>query len=533
LLVKNLLDKAYKMEKDKRVPVVEMRSVTKTFPGVVANECVDLALYTGEVLALLGENGAGKSTLMNVLCGLYRPDEGEIFIRGKKAEINSPRDSQRLGIGMVHQNFKLVDSMTVLENIILGMKDQGFIPDMKKVRAEVTSLSEKYNLSVNPDASIWQLSVGEQQRVEILKLLYRKAEILILDEPTAVLTPQESQELSKVIHLMRAEGKSAIFITHKMEEVMTFSDRVMVLRKGKVAAELPTTSTSPRDLAKLMVGREVLFELEKKPFQPGEAVLRLDKVCAMDDRGLPALKDVSFEVRKGEIVGIAGVAGNGQRELAEAITGLRRLTSGSVRIQQKDVTNAKPLTIIKAGVAHIPQDRSSVGAVGDMSVASNLAMKDYRKKPLSVGIFLIPQQILSMAKKLIDAFRIATPSPETHVKFLSGGNIQKTILAREIGSCKNLLVAVYPSRGLDIGATESVRKQLIEQRDRGLGVLFISEDIDELIQVADTILVMFEGKIMGSLPAASADPEKIGLMMAGVSQIQNEHTDIHQGVMTS
>lgn len=504
------------MEKNSRQPLVEMRAVSKSFPGVQANDCVDLELFSGEVLALLGENGAGKSTLMNILCGLYRPDSGEVLVRGKPVSIGGPKDSQDLGIGMVHQNFKLVDSMTVLENIILGMRDQPLVPDMKRVRKEVEALSEKYNLRVDPEASIWQLSVGEQQRVEILKLLYRKAEILILDEPTAILTPQESAELSKVIHLMRAEGKSAVFITHKMEEVMTFSDRVMVLRRGKVAAGVTTAGTSPAELARLMVGREILFELEKKPFSPGNVILRLEKVSAKDDRDLPALREVNLEIRSGEIVGIAGVAGNGQRELAEVITGLRRLTEGKVSVGNKDVTNASPISVIRAGVAHIPQDRSSVGAVGEMSVASNLAMKSYRKPPLSTGIFLLPRRIASMARKLIESFKIMTPSPETQVKFLSGGNIQKTILAREIGACKNLLVAVYPSRGLDIGATESVRRQLVAQRDQGLGVLFVSEDIDELLQVADTIAVMFEGRIMDLLPVAEAEAETLGLLMAGV-----------------
>lgn len=497
-------------------PLVQMRAVSKSFPGVLANDCVDLDLYPGEVLALLGENGAGKSTLMNILCGLYRPDSGEILVKGKSVSIGGPRDSQRLGIGMVHQNFKLVDSMTVLENIVLGMREQPFVLDMKGVKKEVIALSERYNLRVDPEASIWQLSVGEQQRVEILKLLYRKAEILVLDEPTAVLTPQESGELSKVIHRMRAEGKSAVFITHKMEEVMSFSDRVMVLRKGKAAAGVATADTSPAELARLMVGREVLFELDKKPFAPGAPVLRLEKACARDDRDLPALKEVNLEVRSGEIVGIAGVAGNGQRELAEVITGLRRLEAGKVLVSEKDLSNAAPITVIRAGVAHIPQDRASVGSVGEMSVASNLAMKQYRKPPLSAGVFLVPKRVTAMARKLIEVFRIMTPGPETQVKFLSGGNIQKTILAREIGACRKLLVAVYPSRGLDIGATESVRKQLVSQRDEGLGVLFVSEDIDELIQVADTIAVMFEGRIMATMPAAEADAEALGLLMAGV-----------------
>ncbi len=499
-------------------PLVEMRGICKSFPGVVANDCVDLVLDPGEVLALLGENGAGKSTLMNVLCGLYRPDSGEILVRGKPAAISSPRHAREFGIGMVHQNFKLVDSMTVTENVILGLADQNFVLDLAAAKKDIRELSARYNLRVDPDACVWQLSVGEQQRVEILKLLYRKAEILILDEPTAVLTPQESRELNHVVHLMRSEGKSAIFITHKMDEVMTFSDRVMVLRKGKVVAGKATKDTSPKDLANLMVGREILFSIDKKPFSPGATILELDSVCADDDRGLPALKSVSLRLRSGEILGIAGVAGNGQRELAEVITGLRPARSGTVKVKGVDATNKSPLSFIKAGVGHIPQDRSSVGAVGDMSVADNLAMKGYRGRPLSLGIFLLPKKFLELAKKMIASFKIATPTPETQVKFLSGGNIQKTILAREIGACSSLLVAVYPSRGLDIGATESVRRQLVAQRDSGLGVLFVSEDIDELAQVCDTIAVLSEGKVMGVIPASGADPERMGLMMAGVCQ---------------
>lgn len=498
------------------IPMVEMRAVTKSFPGVLANDCVDLRLMRGEVLALLGENGAGKSTLMNILCGLYRPDKGQILVRGEEVSIASPKDSQRLGIGMVHQNFKLVDSMTVTENVILGMRDQGFVPDLAGVKKEILALAGKYGLKVDPDASIWQLSVGEQQRVEILKLLYRKAEILILDEPTAVLTPQESKELSQVVHLMRSEGKSAVFITHKMDEVMTFSDRVMVLRKGKVVDGKSTSETNPKDLARMMVGREILSDIPKKPYDPGAAVLELRDVSALDDRGLPALSGVSFTVRQGEILGIAGVAGNGQRELAEVITGLREVKSGHISLNCTDSTNASPLAVIKAGVGHIPQDRSSVGAVGDMSVAANLAMKEYRHRPLSIGALLLPRRIQEMARRLIDAFKIATPGPDTRVKFLSGGNIQKTILAREIGSCTSLLVAVYPSRGLDIGATESVRARLVAQRDARLAVLFVSEDIDELIQVADRIAVLFEGRLMGIVPVGEADPERIGLLMAGV-----------------
>ncbi|MEJ5185272.1 MAG: ATP-binding cassette domain-containing protein, partial [Rectinemataceae bacterium] len=342
-------------------------------------------------------------------------------------------------------------------------------------------------------------------------------EMLILDEPTAVLTPQESRELSRVVHAMRAEGKSAIFITHKMEEVTEFSDRVMVLRKGKVVAETSTRNTSPRELATLMVGREILFQIEKQPRQPGEVVLELDHVSALNDRGLPALKDVCLSLHAGEVLGIAGVAGNGQRELAEVVTGLRKATLGTLRIAGKDMTKASPLQIIRQGVAHIPQDRASVGAVGDLSVASNLAMKQYRSKPLAAGIFLLPRRIMDMARRLIDAFRIATPSPQTQVKFLSGGNIQKTILAREIGAVKTVMVAVYPSRGLDVGATETVRRQLVAQRDNGLGVLFFSEDLEELLQVSDRIAVLFEGRIMDVFPAEGADMEHIGMLMAGMS----------------
>ena len=513
------LDKVIPMDaSEPKVPLVEMRGIRKSFPGVTACDGVDLRLGRGEVLALLGENGAGKSTLMNVLAGLYRPDEGEIRIGGKPVEIRSPRDSAAHGVGMVHQNFMLVDTMTVAENVVLGMAGLPLVPDMAEVKRSVLELAEKYGLRVDPDAYVWQLSVGEQQRVEILKQLYRKAEILVLDEPTAVLTPQESEELNVVVQRMKAEGKSAVFITHKMEEVMTFSDRVMVLRKGKVVVEKVTSETSPRDLAKLMVGREVLFRVEKKSFEPGAVILELKDVRALDDRGLPALRDLSLKVRAGEILGIAGVAGNGQRELSEVITGLRPVSSGGISINCVETTNKTPLEIIRSGVSHIPQDRIAVGAVGDMSVASNLAMKGYRDAPISRGVLLLPRRILDLARRMIESFRIATPSPETRVKFLSGGNIQKTILAREIESCRSLLVAVYPSRGLDIGATEAVRKELVAQRDAGMAVLLVSEDIEELLSVADTVLVLYEGRAMGTFPSAEADPEELGLLMAGVER---------------
>lgn len=504
------------MEEKQPVPILEMKKITKQFPGVLANEDVDLELFKGEVLALLGENGAGKSTLMNILSGLVRPDSGEIVLNGKTVDIESPRDAMHLGIGMVHQNFKLVSTMTVAENVILGLDSESFVLDLKKVGKKISDISNHYNLKVDPDAYIWQMSVGEQQRVEILKLIYRGAEVLILDEPTAVLTPQESNELNEIVKKMTAEGKSAIFITHKMDEVMNFSDWVRVLQKGKLVSVTRTKDTNQKELANLMVGREVLFRIEKKKCTPGEVRLELKNVSALNSKGIEALKDVSFKIRAGEILGIAGVAGNGQRELTEAITGLHKVFKGRIFVEGKEMTNKSPIDLIKTGVSHIPSDRIAMGIVGDMSVASNLAMKEYRKAPLTQYGLLHPKRIFNMAKGMIELFMISTPSPQTNVKFLSGGNIQKTILAREIGACRGLLIAVYPARGLDVGATESVRKEIIAERDNGKAVLLVSEDLDELISVSDRIAVMSEGEIMGTVDAETADIESLGLMMAGV-----------------
>ncbi len=510
-------------------PVLRMRGITKRFPGVLANDHVDLDLYRGEVLALLGENGAGKSTLMNILVGLYRPDEGEIEVRGQRVEIHSPRDAAALGIGMVHQNFMLVPKMTVAENIILGLRELPLVPDMEAVARRIREISERYNLQVDPHAYIWQLSVGEQQRVEILKLIYRGAEVLILDEPTAVLTPQEARELAGILQVMIGEGKSAIFITHKMEEVMTFSDRVCVLRQGRVVAVKRTAETDPQELARLMVGRNVLFRLERKPLTPGEVVLELRDVHAENDKGLPALRGVSLTIRQGEILGIAGVAGNGQRELAEVVTGLRRVTDGQVFVNGREMTNRPPIEMIRAGVSHIPADRIGMGAVGNMPVADNLAMKGYREPPMATYGVLHPRRILEFARRMIRAFNILTPTPQTYIKFLSGGNIQKTILAREIDACGRLLVAVYPSRGLDVGATEAVRRRLLEQRDRGRAVLLISEDLEELLTIADRIAVLFEGEVMGILPSEVADVETLGLMMAGAHRDEVVPASAEQG----
>jgi ABC-type uncharacterized transport system ATPase subunit len=502
-------------EKHTGEPILRMAGITKRFPGVLANDHIDLELYRGEVLALLGENGAGKSTLMNILFGLYRCDEGAIHIDGRLVDIRSPRDAYDLGIGMVHQNFMLVEPMTVAENVVLGLRGLPFRPDLADVNRQLREISTRYGLEVDPRAYVWQLSVGEQQRVEILKLLYRGAEILILDEPTAVLTPQEVEDLVGVLRRLVKEGKAAIFITHKMNEVMLFADRVTVLRHGQVAATLPAAETTPEDLARLMVGREVLFRLDKKACQLGAPVLDVGGLEALNDKNLPALRGVSLTVCGGEIVGIAGVAGNGQRELAEAITGLRPATAGQVRVEGQYLTNCSPLQAIRAGIGHIPEDRVGVGLVGSMSVSDNLALKGYRGPELSRGPVLRPGAVQAFARRMIDDFRIATPGPETPVKFLSGGNLQKTILARELTACGRLLVAVHPTRGLDVGATEAVRRLLLEERDKGTAVLLISEDLEELMAVSDRIAVMFEGRIVGLVRAEEADVATIGLMMAG------------------
>ncbi len=499
-----------------KAPVLRMVGITKRFPGVVANDAIDLSLYANEVLALLGENGAGKSSLMNVLAGLYDPDEGEIYIRGKRAEIHNPQDAMRYGVGMIHQEFMLVGNMTVAENIILGLKDIPFLPSMEEVKKKIGELSDRYNIKVSPDAIIQDMDVGEQQRVEILKLFYRGADILILDEPTSVLTPKETRELNRIIITMLHEGKSAIFITHKLDEVIQFSHRVQVLRKGRSVAVCNTRDVTQRDLAKLMVGREVLFRIARRPFQAGKIRIKLDHVHSNGETGRTLLKDISLEIRSGEILGIAGVAGNGQQELAEVLTGLCPVNSGTIQIDGKEMTNKQPIQMIRAGISHIPADRNAMGIVGDMSVSSNLVMKKYRKEPLSKRGVLQLDDILNFAKRMISFFNIATPEPTTLVKFLSGGNIQKTILAREIDACKAILVAVYPTRGLDVGATEDVRKRILEQREKGCAILLISEELDELLTLADTIAVMSEGKIMGIVSAQKADIEEIGLMMAGV-----------------
>ncbi len=511
-----LSEKLASMDAPSMAAAVRMVGIVKRFPGVLANDRVDFEARAGEIHALLGENGAGKSTLMSVLSGMYRADEGHIYVHGRRVSLRSPRDAIAQGIGMVHQHFMLVPVMTVAENITLGLKIPRFALDLARTASRITTLSKQYGLHVDPHARIWQLSVGEQQRVEILKMLYRGVDILILDEPTAVLAPQEVENLFATLRRMAAEGETIIFITHKLDEVMDVADRITVLRGGRVVGTTSPAETSEGELARMMVGREVLFRVEKKPVKPGPVVLELEAVEANNDKGLPALRGVSFSIRQGEILGVAGVAGNGQRELAEVITGLRKATGGHVRIRGRETTNCSPRQIITAGVAHIPEDRLGMGLIPNLPISDNVILKAYRQPPLANGPFLNEKAIAQFTQRLIDAFGIVTPSPRTPVRLLSGGNLQKTLLAREISIGPHLLVAVHPTRGLDVGATEAVRNTLLEQRENGAAILLISEDLDEVLALSDRVAVLFEGQIMGLVPAPEADIEQIGLMMAGI-----------------
>lgn len=500
--------------------LVVLRGIVKRFPGVLANDHVDFTLKRGEVHALLGENGAGKTTLMNILYGLYRPDEGEIYVRGRKVEIRSPKDAIRLGIGMVHQNFRLIPTHTVIENIILGLKEAGFILNFKKLENDIRRLAESYGWRIDPSAKVWQLSAGEKQQVELLKILYRRADILILDEPTSVLTPQESKALFSALRKMAAEGKGVIFITHKLDEVMAVSDRVTVMRRGQVVVTKNTRDTNPTELANYMVGRPVVFTVKKERIQPGEEVAVIRDLKALSDKGIPALKGVNLTIRKSEIVGIAGVSGNGQVELAEVITGLRKAVAGKVVIGGVDVTNRSPKEIMELGVAYIPPESLRWGLVPNMRVLDNLFLKAYRYPPFSNKIAINWKKIYEKADELIKKFEIVTPSPFTKTRALSGGNLQRLILARELsgligGGVPKLIVAAYPTKGLDVGATEFVHKTLLKYRRMGSGILLISEDLEEILMLSDKIAVMFDGRIVGEFEAGEADVEKIGLLMAG------------------
>jgi ABC-type uncharacterized transport system ATPase subunit len=497
---------------------IACRGITKRFPGVVANDSVDFEAAEGEVHALLGENGAGKSTLSNILTGLYRADEGELELYGRPIAFQAPRDALDAGICMVHQHFRLVDTFTVTENIVLGdHRDVGrsFRIQPRAIERRVVELGERYGLAVDPRARIWQLSVGEQQRVEILKALYRDARILILDEPTAVLTPQEASALFETLRTMAAEGRTVIFISHKLHEVMAVADRVTVLRRGRSIATQRIGETSSRALAALMVGRELQGPDRQRRESFGNVVLSVEGLSADGDRGVTAVHDVSLTVRAGEIVGIAGVAGNGQRELAEAITGIRRAKEGVVRVDGKPLRSGDPRAAIHARIGHIPEDRLHTGVAPSLSVASNVVLKSYRDDPHSRGPMLMLRVIGERARSLIREFDVHTPGPSTPARQLSGGNLQKVVIGRELTGTPRVLIAAAPTRGLDVGAIENVQNYLRDAATRDVAVLLISEDLDEVLELADRIAVIYEGRIAGEVDAKEASVEELGLLMAG------------------
>jgi general nucleoside transport system ATP-binding protein len=497
-------------------PLLELRRITKRFPGVLANDAVDFDLGRREVHALLGENGAGKSTLMNVLYGLYQHDEGQILMNGNPVSIRSPKDAINLGIGMVHQHFMLIPVMTVAENIVLATEPTraGILLDYDSAVARVEQIARTFHFAIDPRARVENIGVGQQQRVEILKALYRGAEILILDEPTAVLTPQEARELFGILRSLVAEGMSVIFISHKLKEVLEIADRVTVLRRGKKIETLPREAATTETLARLMVGREVLLRVEKKPAEPGEPLLRVEGLSARDERGLDAVRDVSLEVRAGEIVGIAGIDGNGQTELVEALTGLRKPVSGRVLIADRDVTGRGARASFDAGEGHIPEDRHRRGLVLDFTLAENIALHDYRHQPDSRWGWLYPGRLVRRARRLLKEFDVRGGGPQTLALSLSGGNQQKVVIAREIDGDPRVLVSAQPTRGLDVGAIEFVHRRLVEERDEGRAVLLVSLELDEILSLSDRILVIYEGQIVAEYGPDASD-EELGIAMTG------------------
>ena len=496
-------------------PVLELRGITKRFPGVLANDRVDLDVAPGEVHALLGENGAGKSTLMNVLYGLYGPDEGEIYVRGERVRIKSPNDAIELGIGMVHQHFMLIPVMTVAENLVLSVEPKrGPLLDLKRAEDNVREISERYNLAVDPTARVDSISVAQQQRAEILKALYREAKILILDEPTAVLTPQEAEELGEIIGALKDEGESIIFITHKLNEVLDVADRITVLRQGKRIDTIERAGATEQSLARMMVGRDVVLHIDKEPATPGEPLLEVEDLHVIDDRELEAVRGVSFQVRSGEIVGIAGVDGNGQSELIDALSGLRDVESGTVRVQGEDLTDASALSMLHSGIGHIPEDRQARGLVLDFTIAENLALHDFREPPMSRHGWLFPRRLLDGADELIEEFDVRGGSALTSAGSLSGGNQQKVVIAREVNRDPQVLIAAQPTRGLDVGAIEFVHRRLVQERDEGRAVLLLSFELEEILSLADRILVIYEGQIVAEYAPGVSESE-LGIAMTG------------------
>jgi ABC-type uncharacterized transport system ATPase subunit len=495
---------------------LELRGITKRFGPVVANDRVDFDLHRGEVHALLGENGAGKSTLMSILYGLYSPTEGEISVDGERVEIDSPARAIELGIGMVHQHFMLVPVMTVAENIVLGAEPRsgGGMLDVREARKRVRELSERYGLAVDPDSVIEDVTVGAQQRVEILKTLYRGARILVLDEPTAVLTAQEAGELFKVLRTLQADGVAIVFISHKLGEVLEIADRVTVLRRGKRIDTVSTEGATEQSLARLMVGRDVLLQVDKPSAKPAEPVLEVEDLRVLDDRGLEAVRGLSMEVRAGEVVALAGVDGNGQQELVEAIAGLRAPESGRIQVMTEDVTGRGVRTTTEAGVAHIPEDRQLRGLVLDFTLAENLALRQYRSEPLSKYGFLSVRNMRKRANELLEEYDVRNRDPELPASSLSGGNQQKVCIAREIASNPQLLIAHQPTRGLDVGAIEFVHRRLVSERDAGRGILLVSLEFEEVRALADRIVVIYEGEIVGEFPPDVSE-EELGIAMTG------------------
>jgi ABC-type uncharacterized transport system ATPase subunit len=497
-------------------PILELRGITKRFPGVVANDHIDFELRRREVHALLGENGAGKTTLMNVLYGLYGPDEGEILLGGRPVSFHSPKDAIEHGIGMVHQHFMLIPVMTVAENIVLANEPtkSRVLLDYEQAEQRVRDLARSFGFAVDPDARVQDISVGQEQRVEILKALYRRADVLILDEPTAVLTPQEAKELFEIIRTLQREGTSIIFISHKLHEVLEIADRITVLRRGRKVDTVAREGATEEDLARMMVGREVLLRVGKEQASPGDVLLDVEGLRVLDDRGLEQVRGVSLQVRAGEIVGIAGVDGNGQTELIEAITGLRGAAAGAVRVAGHDATGASVRRMLDLGIGHIPEDRQRRGLVLDFTLAENIALHDYADEPNSRFGWLFPRALLARARELLRQFDVRGGGPETRASALSGGNQQKVVLAREIGRDPRVLLAAQPTRGLDVGAIEFVHRRLVEERDGGRAILLVSLELDEILSLSDRILVLYEGRVVGEY-GPDVSEEELGIAMTG------------------